>query len=118
MVVRRRREGIPRLGRAEDRRRRSFSNFVARVARSQFDGVADSAPMSVHPAFGSNGTPFDTLFISANFFGYAREIAAEIERRGRKVMQFEDRPAVDTLSKALARIDPRLVAHSMECYFT
>ena len=28
---------------------------------------------------------YDTLFISADFFGYAGEIAGELERRGRKV---------------------------------
>jgi hypothetical protein len=60
---------------------------------------------------------FDTLFISASFFGYAHEIAAAMELRGRKVLRFEDRPAVDTLSKAIVRIDPRLAARAMERYF-
>jgi hypothetical protein len=60
---------------------------------------------------------YDTLFISADFFGYAREIAAEMERRGRKILQFEDRAAVDTLTKTLVRIDPRLVARSTKRYF-
>lgn len=61
---------------------------------------------------------YDTLFISADFFGYAGEIAAEMERRGRKVLRFEDRPAVDTITKTLVRIDPRLVARSMKRHFT
>jgi hypothetical protein len=55
----------------------------------------------------------DTLLISADFFGYAREIVAELERRGRKVLHFDDRPGIDTMTKALARIHPMLVAKAM-----
>jgi hypothetical protein len=65
----------------------------------------------------SAGVAYDTLYISADFFGYASEIAAEMERRGRKVLRFEDRPAVDTVTKALVRIDPRLAVGSMNRHF-
>jgi len=61
--------------------------------------------------------PADLLFIAANFFGYAKEISAELERRGRRVLWFEDRPATDTLTKATLRVAPSLVAARAETYF-
>lgn len=61
--------------------------------------------------------PFDTLLIAASFFGYAKEIGRALERRGRKVLWFEDRPSTDTLTKALVRVAPRLMAARAEDYF-
>lgn len=59
----------------------------------------------------------DFLFIAASFFGYAKEIKASLEQRGRKVIWFEDRPATDTATKALLRLYPTLVAGKAERYF-
>jgi hypothetical protein len=52
----------------------------------------------------------DVLLIGGSFFGYAKEIIAEIERRGRKVLWFDDRPGTDAVTKGLLRIAPSLVA--------
>lgn len=60
---------------------------------------------------------FDFLFIAASFFGYARDIKARLEQRGRKVIWFEDRPANDTATKALLRLSPTLLAGKAERYF-
>jgi hypothetical protein len=59
----------------------------------------------------------DTLLIAASFFGYAGEIKATLERRGRKVIWVEDRPATDTKTKLLLRIHPSLIATQTEAYF-
>jgi hypothetical protein len=59
----------------------------------------------------------DTLLIAASFFGYAGEIKATLERRGRKVIWVEDRPATDTKTKLLLRIHPSLIAAQAEAYF-
>jgi hypothetical protein len=61
---------------------------------------------------------FDFLFISASFFGYAKEIKQRLEHRGRKVLWFEDRPATDTATKALLRLSPSLLAGKAERYFS
>lgn len=58
----------------------------------------------------------DTLLIAASFFGYAGEIKAALERRGRKVIWVEDRPATDTKTKLLLRIHPALIARQTEAY--
>ncbi|MEC4750314.1 hypothetical protein [Methylomicrobium sp. Wu6] len=60
---------------------------------------------------------FDFLFIAASFFGYAKEIKANLEQRGRNVIWFEDRPATDTATKALLRLSPTLIAGKAERYF-
>ena len=69
-----------------------------------------TAPSAANPAV-------DFLLIGGGFFGYAKEIAATLERRGRHVRWFEDRPAVDNLTKALVRLAPALVAAKAEAYF-
>lgn len=59
----------------------------------------------------------DTLFICASFFGYAAEIKRAMEARGRQVVWFEDRPALDTYTKGALRLAPELVAEKAEAYF-
>ena len=59
----------------------------------------------------------DTLLFCASFFGYAAEIKREMERRGRVVAWFEDRPATDVLSKALIRTAPSVFRDRAESYF-
>jgi hypothetical protein len=59
----------------------------------------------------------DFLLIGGGFFGYAREIAATLERRGRRVRWFEDRPAVDNTTKVMVRLAPALVSTKAEAYF-
>lgn len=59
----------------------------------------------------------DTLLISADFFGYPQEIVKALEARGKSVLWFEDRPASDTLTKALVRISPDLVERRSAAYF-
>ena len=69
-----------------------------------------TAPSALKPAA-------DFLLIGGGFFGYAKEIAATLERRDRKVRWFEDRPAVDNLTKVLVRLAPALVSANAEAYF-
>ncbi len=59
----------------------------------------------------------DTLFICANFFGYAGEIRRRLESRGRVVAHFEDRPSTDNLTKALIRISPSTLRARADAYF-
>jgi hypothetical protein len=59
----------------------------------------------------------DTLLIAASFFGYSKEIVKRLEARGRAVLWFEDRPATDTLSKALLRVAPSMIATRTTNYF-
>ena len=58
----------------------------------------------------------DFLLIGGGFFGYAREISALLERHDRKVLWFDDRPAVDTLTKAAVRVAPRVIARKLEAF--
>jgi hypothetical protein len=64
-----------------------------------------------------NGAQADILFIGGGFFGYAGEISRALSLRGRKVAWFEDRPALDTMTKSLLRIAPSLVAAKSAAYF-
>lgn len=59
----------------------------------------------------------DTLLIAASFFGYSKEIVKRLEARGRSVLWFEDRPATDTLTKALLRVAPSLIAQRTQAHF-
>lgn len=59
----------------------------------------------------------DTLLISTNFFGYPQEIVRALAARGRSAMWHDDRPAADTLTKALVRLSPRLIQHKSDQYF-
>jgi hypothetical protein len=76
----------------------------------------DRSGISFH-AEGWSEQPADTLLIAASFFGYAGEIKATLERRGRKVIWVEDRPATDTKTKLLLRLHPALIAHQAKVYF-
>ena len=60
---------------------------------------------------------YNTLFIGASFFGYAKAIVSELEKRGHKTIWFEDRPGIDTLTKAILRVSPALIQHKTESYF-
>lgn len=62
-------------------------------------------------------TPTDFLLIGGGFFGYAKEISATLARRGRRVAWFEDRPAIDNLTKVMVRLTPSLVAARAEAHF-
>lgn len=57
------------------------------------------------------------LLIAPDFFGYAKEIQACLTRRSVPSIWFDDRPATDTLTKALIRISPRLQSSKAERYF-
>jgi hypothetical protein len=59
----------------------------------------------------------DLLLIGGGFFGYAKEISRALAMRGRKVEWFEDRPALDTVTKSLLRIAPNMIAAKSEAYF-
>jgi hypothetical protein len=59
----------------------------------------------------------DTLLIAASFFGYSKEIVKRLEARGRAVLWFEDRPATDTLTKALLRVAPSMIATRTTAHF-
>jgi hypothetical protein len=61
--------------------------------------------------------PADFLLIGGGFFGYAEEICRALSLRGRAVAWFEDRPALDTATKAMIRVAPSLVAARSEAYF-
>jgi hypothetical protein len=64
-----------------------------------------------------NDREFDLLLIGGGFFGYAEGIARALTLRGRNVARFEDRPALDTMTKSLLRVAPSLVAAKSEAYF-
>jgi hypothetical protein len=59
----------------------------------------------------------DLLLIGGGFFGYAKEISRALALRGRTVEWFEDRPALDTVTKSLLRVAPSLVAAKSKAYF-
>jgi hypothetical protein len=63
-------------------------------------------------------TDTDTLLICAGFFGYAQEIKRVLERRGRRVAWFEDRPAIDNITKAMIRAAPWLLSRKADAYFS
>lgn len=57
------------------------------------------------------------LFIAPAFFGYERLIKAELEAKGAHVDYFNDRPGSDFLTKALIRIDRRLLSFKTNRYY-
>ncbi len=59
----------------------------------------------------------DTLLISTNFFGYPQEIVKALAARGRSALWHDDRPATDTLTKALVRLSPKIIQHKSDQYF-
>lgn len=59
----------------------------------------------------------DTLLISTNFFGYPQEIVKALAARGRQAVWHDDRPASDTLTKALIRVSPDLMKRKSDQYF-
>lgn len=64
-----------------------------------------------------SGEECSCLLISPDFFGYSKEIKSSLWRRGVKTMVFDDRPATDTLTKALIRISPRILKSRADAYF-
>jgi hypothetical protein len=60
----------------------------------------------------------DTLLISTNFFGYPQEIVKALAERGRSAIWHDDRPATDTLTKALIRLSPTLIQQKSDEYFS
>ncbi len=58
------------------------------------------------------------LLIAPSFFGYAQEIRINLEKRGYKVWQYEDRPLNDNFSKAVFRLAPWLLRRKADDYFT
>lgn len=57
------------------------------------------------------------LFIAPIFFGYEKLIKNELEQKGAQVDYYNDRPGGDFLTKALIRIDRRLLAHKTNRYY-
>lgn len=49
------------------------------------------------------------LVIGASFFGYVSRLIAALEARGRRPVWFEDRPGIDTFSKFVVRVAPKLL---------
>jgi hypothetical protein len=79
--------------------------------------MAVNASLTLEGLKSPQDRPADLLLIAASFFGYAREIVNALEQRGRTVLWFEDRPAVDTATKATLRIAPGLLAKKADVYF-
>lgn len=59
----------------------------------------------------------DTLLISPDFFGYPQEIVKALAARGRTAIWCNDRPASDTLTKALVRLSPKLIEQKSAKHF-
>ncbi|PWW38187.1 hypothetical protein [Chromohalobacter israelensis] len=57
------------------------------------------------------------LFIAPRFFGYERLIKAELEAKGAQVDYFNDRPGNGFFTKALIRLDRRLLARKTDAYY-
>lgn len=57
------------------------------------------------------------LFIAPMFFGYEKLIKAELEQQGAQVDFHPDRPGADFLTKALIRIDRRLLARRITKHY-
>src|SRR5690606_15810811 len=57
------------------------------------------------------------LFIAPMFFGYEKLIQAELEAKGAEVDYFNDRPDNGFWTKALIRVDRRLLARKTERYY-
>lgn len=58
------------------------------------------------------------LFIAPMFFGYESLIAAELEAKGAQVDYFNDRPDNSFWTKALIRLDRRLLARKTDAYYS
>ena len=56
-----------------------------------------------------DGVQHDVLLIGASFFGYLGKLISALQDRGYSPVWFEDRPGVDTTSKLLIRLAPRLM---------
>jgi hypothetical protein len=57
------------------------------------------------------------LFIAPMFFGYETLIKAELEAKGAQVDYFNDRPDNSFWTKALIRVDRRLLARKADAYY-
>lgn len=60
---------------------------------------------------------YSCLIISPDFFGYSKEIASALEKRGVNSLVYDDRPATDTLTKTLIRISPNILKRKADAYF-
>lgn len=63
------------------------------------------------------GRQYDTVFICNSFFGYAKAITGELERRGASVLWAEDRPALDLVTKSKVRFAPKLAEKQSREFF-
>jgi len=57
------------------------------------------------------------LFISPAFFGYEKEIRTELLKRGDEVDFFDERPKNTTITKALIRVNPKLISKITRQYY-
>ena len=57
------------------------------------------------------------LFIAPSFFGYYKEIIKELEMYNCEVDYFCDAPSNNNISKALSRVNKKLIKSSMNKYF-
>jgi len=57
------------------------------------------------------------LFIAPMFFGYEQLIKTELEAKGAEVDYFNDRPDNGFWTKALIRVDRRLLARKTDAYY-
>jgi len=57
------------------------------------------------------------LLICPKFFNYHMEIIQSLEQMGAYVDYFDERPSNSVVSKALLRIDKRLIAHKISSYY-
>lgn len=58
------------------------------------------------------------LFFAPKFFGYEVAIANKLEELGAQVMQFDERPKNNFLTKALIRIDRNIVKRTINKYYS
>ncbi|MFB1081784.1 hypothetical protein [Jeotgalibacillus sp. JSM ZJ347] len=58
------------------------------------------------------------LMISANFFGYEKEIRQKLESFGCEVDYFDERPENDFLTKSLIRVNRKLLAPKNNAYYS
>lgn len=59
----------------------------------------------------------DILFISANFFGYEKEISQRLRQLGSVVDFYNERPSDSLLSKGIIRVNGRLLKNKINAYY-
>jgi hypothetical protein len=65
----------------------------------------------------SDTTPKRALVISPAFFGYERDIVAELERQGYATTFVDERPSNSALVRAIARVRTNLIRRRIERYY-